>query len=109
MNGVPAWYHGTVKDAYQDPKTGNTLYNIDYDYGDFEDGVEMQNVRVRHVPKEEAEKDAERRAQAQKLKRKKQKAKEMARYVIVTETHPTRMLLALALYGVSKNARHLYR
>jgi len=109
MNGVPAWYHGTVKDAYQDPKTGNTLYNIDYDYGDFEDGVEMQNVRVRHVPKEEAEKDAERRAQAQKLKRKKQKAKEMARYVIVSKTHPTRMLLALALYGVSKNARHLYR
>ena len=76
--GSESWFDGTVSAVKRD-KAGNLSYDIEYDDGDFEEGVDPRHVRPVEKTDEEREKEDEKKAQEQALKRKKQKAKEKAR------------------------------
>lgn len=86
LEGYSAWYEGVVKRVHTN-KDGAVTYDVDYDDGDFEEGVQPQHVR----PLDEDNDDAPPAAVAastsnfgsddKTMKLKRQKAKEQARYV----------------------------
>lgn len=80
-DGNASWYNGVVTAV--DSKDGQTVYyNIEYEDGDFEDGVDPCHMRPVEKTTEEIELETNQRDEELKLKRKRQKAKEKARYVI---------------------------
>ena len=83
LEEIDAWYEGTVSKV-SEQENGEILYDIDYDDGDFEEGVLHENVKLLEakepeVPKEEKNVSSENF----EIKRKRELAKEKARYVIM--------------------------
>lgn len=76
-----AWHDGKVAQVHTD-KAGNITYDIDYDDGDYEDGVQPGHVRLIKQKSKEQEKEEKKKQEEIAIKRKRQKAKERARYVI---------------------------
>jgi nucleolar protein 14 len=75
MGGFDAWFPGTVVRVHVDDTSRAVTYDIDYDDGDFEDGVQFQHIKI--LPATEVEKQKcsdQRERQALRLKAK-QKAK----------------------------------
>ena len=82
-DGDESWFGGTISRVVCD-KQGNVVsYDIEYDDGDFEEGVEPQNVRPVDKTADELQKEADLKEQAAVLLRKRQKAKEKARWVTI--------------------------
>ena len=75
FDGNESWYAGAISRVHDDQKT----YDVDYDDGDFEEGVEAQHIRVLSKSEEELEKEAEKHAEEAALKRKRKKATDKAR------------------------------
>ena len=79
FEGHVTWYDGKIAAVHTD-KAGNITYDVEYDDGDYEDGVEPAQVRPIKQSKEQ-EKEQKKKEEARVIKRKRQKAKEKARYV----------------------------
>lgn len=77
IKGYSAWYEGVVSRVHQDD--GDVSYDIDYDDGDFEEGVEPQHVQLAEDTTSHKESKPKEKEQELNLKRK--RAKEMARSV----------------------------
>jgi nucleolar protein 14 len=80
------WYHGVVTQSQTDMTTGEITYSVDYDDGDFEDGIEARYVRPLDEGDDDMNKrtvtaatDAARPDEEAKLKAKRIKARERAR------------------------------
>jgi len=78
FDGHENWYEGVITDVRSD-KTGNTLYDITYDDGDFEEGMKPEYVRRIKKSKEERDQGNEKEQRMNRLKIKKLKAKKKAR------------------------------
>jgi nucleolar protein 14 len=76
-----SWFNGEVKQIHTD-KDGEVTYNVDYDDGDFEDGVEARHIRPIDKTKEELDEEAEKLVEEFARKAKRLKAKDKARYVV---------------------------
>ena len=72
--GKENWYEGTITSIRTD-EAGNTLYDVTYDDGDFEEGMVRQNVRPIPLSKEEKDQKSTEASEAAMAKKKKQKAK----------------------------------
>ncbi len=72
--GKENWYDGTIT-AIRTDNAGNTLYDVTYDDGDFEEGMVEENVRPAPISKEEKEQRTNEETEAAMAKKKKQKAK----------------------------------
>lgn len=79
-DGNESWFTGVVE-AVHDPSAGSFQYDVRYDDGDFEEGVEAQYIRVLPKSVEEVEKEDEVKAKESDVKFKRQLAKDKARYV----------------------------
>lgn len=73
-----AWYEGVVTAANKQ-KDGSITYDVTYDDGDFEEGVEPENVRAIQKTAKELEQEVSHQKDEHSTKRKRQKAKEKAR------------------------------
>ncbi|CAJ1965900.1 unnamed protein product [Cylindrotheca closterium] len=73
-----AWYYGVIKRAHVDPR-GAVTYDVDYDDGDFEEGVSPENVRTIAKSDQEVEKDKEKSERELEEKFKRNKARDKAR------------------------------
>lgn len=72
--GKENWYDGTIT-AIRTDSAGNTLYDVTYDDGDFEEGMNRENVRPSPLSKEEKDQQTSEEKEAVTAKKKKQKAK----------------------------------
>lgn len=72
--GKANWYDGTIT-AIRTDNAGNTLYDVTYDDGDFEEGMAKKNVRPAPLSKEEKDQQMNHKTEAAMAKKKKQKAK----------------------------------
>lgn len=72
--GKENWYDGTIT-AIRTDNAGNTLYDVTYDDGDFEEGMTEENVRPAPISKEEKDQQINEKTEAAMAKKKKQKAK----------------------------------
>ena len=72
--GKENWYDGTITGIRKDDD-GNTVYDVTYDDGDFEEGMDRENVRPIPLSKEEKEQQKTEESEAAVVKKKKQKAK----------------------------------
>jgi hypothetical protein len=81
--GQESWFNGTILQVNTDDDDGPVTYNVEYDDGDFEDGVESRHIRPIDKTKEELEKEAQKKAEELAHKSKRLRAKEKARYVVV--------------------------
>ena len=72
--GKENWYDGTIT-AIRTDNAGNTLYDVTYDDGDFEEGMTEENVRPTPISKEEKDQQINEKTEAAMAKKKKQKAK----------------------------------
>ena len=72
--GKENWYNGVITAVRKDSK-GNTVYDVTYDDGDFEEGMAEKDVRSLPKTKEELDTDKIKISEAAMAKRKKQKAK----------------------------------
>ena len=79
FEGNASWYNGVISNVTINEKTGNVLYDIDYDDGDTEEGMKPENVKRLKKKKEDRKKEEEKKAEMEKLRKKKMKAKEKAR------------------------------
>jgi hypothetical protein len=68
------WYNGTVTKAYRDG-CGKFVYNVTYEDGDFEEGMNAENLRPKPLSKEEKAVEKERATEIEIAKKKKLKAK----------------------------------
>jgi nucleolar protein 14 len=100
LEGYSAWYDGVIKRVYRDDD-GSITYDIDYDDGDFEEGVEPKHVRLQNESKAVAKGTSAAQTQEddKKVKLKRQKAKDQARYVYRFASQ----LVAGVVCGVSGN------
>lgn len=73
-----AWYDGVVT-AVNKQRDGSVTYDVTYDDGDFEEGMEPENVRPVEKTAEEREKEQSEQSNELLTKRKRQKAKDKAR------------------------------
>jgi nucleolar protein 14 len=81
FDGHESWFAGKIVNIVREGE--KTRYNIEYDDGDFEDGVEPRHIRPIEVSSEEVEVQNLERERELKLKRKRQMAIEKARYAII--------------------------
>jgi nucleolar protein 14 len=72
--GKENWYDGTITGIRKDDE-GNTVYDVTYDDGDFEEGMDRENVRPIPLSKEEKDQQKTEESEAAMVKKKKQKAK----------------------------------
>lgn len=72
--GKENWYNGVIT-AVRSDSQGNTIYDVTYDDGDFEEGMIEMNVRALPKTKEESEENNARVSEAAMVKKKKLKAK----------------------------------
>ena len=72
--GKENWYDGTITGIRTDDE-GNTLFDVTYDDGDFEEGMVRENVRPIPLSKEEKDQQKTEETEAAMVKKKKQKAK----------------------------------
>jgi len=72
--GKKNWYDGTIT-AIRTDNAGNTLYDVTYDDGDFEEGMAGENVRPAPLSKEEKDQQTTEETEAAVAKKRKQKAK----------------------------------
>ena len=72
--GKENWYDGTITGIRKDDE-GNTVYDVTYDDGDFEEGMGRENVRPIPLSKEEKDQQKTEESEAAMVKKKKQKAK----------------------------------
>ena len=72
--GKENWYEGTITSIRTD-EAGNTVYDVTYDDGDFEEGMVRENVRPIPLSKEEKDQKSTEASEAAMAKKKKQKAK----------------------------------
>ena len=77
FQGKGKWYPGTITKVKKDAKTGDILYDVEYDDGDFEEGVKPQHIKTLSIQNDDEQNEV--KAQASKLQMKRQKAKERAR------------------------------
>jgi nucleolar protein 14 len=73
-----AWYDGVVT-AVNKQRDGIFTYDVTYDDGDFEEGMEPENVRAIEKTAEEQEQEESLQSNELSTKRKRQKAKDKAR------------------------------
>ena len=78
FGGHATWYRGVISKVYNDEK-GNTLYNVTYDDGDFEDGMVRENLKVVAKTKDQKDEEEKKKIELKTLAKKKKKAKELAR------------------------------
>ncbi|KAI2491831.1 Nop14-like family [Fragilaria crotonensis] len=78
FDGHEAWHDGKIAQVHTD-KSGNVTYDVDYDDGDYEDGVQPKHVRLVKLKTKEQEKEEKKKEEEIALKRKRQKAREKAR------------------------------
>ena len=72
--GKENWYSGVIT-AVRSDSQGNTIYDVTYDDGDFEEGMIEMNVRPLPKTKEESEENNAKVSEAAMVKKKKLKAK----------------------------------
>ena len=77
FDGHLSWHEGKVSKVYCN-KDGALRYDVDYDDGDYEDGIEPQHIQQIEKSTEEAQKEEQRKEQEAHLKRKRQKATDKA-------------------------------
>jgi nucleolar protein 14 len=82
FDGQEAWHDGKIAQVHTD-KAGNVTYDVDYDDGDYEDGVQPTHVRLVKLKTKEQEKEEKKKEEEIAMKRKRQKAREKARYVFI--------------------------
>ncbi|KAL7536701.1 hypothetical protein ACHAXR_007349 [Thalassiosira sp. AJA248-18] len=75
------WYNGTITAVHKDSK-GDTLYDVTYEDGDFEEGIVSKNVRPVPKSKEEKEEERVKMTEVEMAKKKKLKAKLRAKAAI---------------------------
>jgi len=75
-----AWYHGIIRKVYCDESSGNVLYDVDYDDGDFEEGVRRENIKMVQI---ESEEETQSIKDVDILQSKRTKAVERARSVLL--------------------------
>jgi nucleolar protein 14 len=80
--GQESWFNGIILQVNTN-NDGSVTYNVEYEDGDFEDGVESRHVRPFDKTDEEQEKEAQKKAEEIAQKSKRLRAKEKARYVYV--------------------------
>ena len=88
FDGHLTWHHGTIAQVHHVPQTGSSLssssscavkYDVDYDDGDYENGVESQHIRPLEKRRDELDQEEEeQKKQGRILQRKRQKATEKA-------------------------------
>ena len=76
--GKANWYNGVIT-AVRSDSQGNTIYDVTYDDGDFEEGMIEDNIRPLPKTKEELEEDNVKVSEAAMVKKKKLKAKMRAK------------------------------
>jgi hypothetical protein len=83
LGGFSAWYDGAIKRVHRG-EDRSVAYDIDYDDGDFEEGVEPRHVRIRGDADALAEvsKATQSQEEDKQMKLKRQKARDQARYVV---------------------------
>jgi len=79
FEGGGKWYKAKITSVTNDVKTGNVLYDVEYDDGDFEEGLKAENVKRLKIVSLKRIKEREKKAAFEKLQEKKQKAKKKAR------------------------------
>lgn len=79
-DGNESWFTGAIE-AVHNVSKGSFEYDVRYDDGDFEEGVEAQYIRVIAKSAEEIEKEDEVKAKDSDVKFKRQLARDKARYV----------------------------
>ena len=79
IDGEESWFVGKITAINKDVKKGGMLYDVEYDDGDFEEGIEPINLRPVTKSKEETTNEELQKAEAANLRKKRQKAKEQAR------------------------------
>ncbi len=78
FDGDDKWYRGTIRSINVD-EAGNTLYDIEYEDGDFEEGVKPDNIRKLKLTTEDKQKEMEKNTKIKVAQAKRRKAKEKAR------------------------------
>ena len=78
FDGHEAWYPGVIS-RVDKGENGSITYDIDYDDGDFEEGVEPQHIKDVEESQVVVEKKQEKKAEEATLKLKRRKAKDKAR------------------------------
>lgn len=73
-----AWYDGVIKRVHVDTE-GSVTYDVDYDDGDFEEGMVRENIRAIAKSEEEAEKDKNKSEKELEEQLKRNKARDKAR------------------------------
>ena len=81
FDGNETWYEGKITEVTKQ-KDGTVTYDVEYDDGDFEEGMEPQNVQRLKQTREEKDKAKSRQTEEQMMKQKRQKAAQKARYVL---------------------------
>lgn len=77
-DGNESWYPGVVVRVHKEDNT----YDVEYDDGDYEDGVQAQHIKFVEKTADEIAAEQERDEEQTALQRKKLKAKDKARYDI---------------------------
>ena len=80
FDGQVTWYEGVINKVHVE-KDGSITYDVDYDDGDFEDGIYPEHIRPVEKTPEQIEKDSSKLEEERALKRKQKRATEKARYV----------------------------
>ncbi len=78
FEGKGKWYKGKITKCYTD-EAGNTLYDVEYDDGDTEEGMKPENIRRQKASEDEAKALEEKKRKISQLQEKRQKAKNKAR------------------------------
>jgi nucleolar protein 14 len=82
--GQESWFNGVILQVNAN-NDGSVTYNVEYEDGDFEDGVQSHHIRPIDKTKEELTKEAEKKAEEIAHKSKRLRAKDKARYVYIGE------------------------
>ncbi|KAL7566969.1 hypothetical protein ACA910_019899 [Epithemia clementina (nom. ined.)] len=77
FDGQVTWYNGSISKVVR-ASDGSIRYNVDYDDGDYEDGIEPNHIRALSKDQDELEKEEKQKMQEMALKRKRQKATDKA-------------------------------
>lgn len=81
FDGHEAWYEGVISHVHRHDD-GKVTYDVDYDDGDFEEGVEPRHVKLIDEKPAEKMESTNKKEEDGQLKVRRQKAKEKARYVL---------------------------
>jgi len=79
FEGRGAWYKGTISNVTIDKKTGNTFYDVEYDDGDLEEGMIVENIKVPKKTQDMMRSEKKKEVELSKIEQKRVKAKERAR------------------------------